>query len=705
MKTRTRRRPRVGKTKGSNQETMDGYYYANSSAYLVQKFSLNSFNRQVDRKGLGRRPDPSFKRKKKRTPKQVVGKLLSGKKCSEIDLQTLGQHFEKFIQAVNLVLTKVYSLHQRAVSVGMKLEASKGQGYVVLREESFLEWKRTNDFGQLVFERMHRNVLETAARIIHSDFTRRKLVNALLEILNKDKKQLRKLVSRKRIPADLVRSVRESGGKKKGSYYHYALAACRQTRNVLDTQLLEDLGSSSSGRSIQRRRVCDLMKSNTVTTALDSMATQVQEWKTKGFPFIQPVFRQTTMEFAASTENTTGQGYWFKEDPERKNEFILYIKTPPGITGHERAPDSPYRSQTLRFRFLDWLPRRAARARNKAREARENGNERRAIELESRAERFEDMSQQLRNTIRLQQHSRELSRLKSRKHTDLKRIAELKENVNLLKQSRRSAPPVLKVRGHRVTLLIPFMSPDEEMLRRVLPAIPRIRRAGVDRGLRHPIVLSVKNGGDSYDETKIGRDELYKKRIVLRERTRVLMSQITRRRNNWEKKRAMVPPPSFILKKERELEAVWAKVRRIDREISHQLAAETVWFCEHRGVKTIYFEDLRYFQPKGGYRTHIWNLSTNLWGQIIEGVRYRRTALGHEYGGVWTVNPALTSQKCSTCGERGIRVKEHDSTKEENGGEYFYCPSCESRLHADMNAARNILKIPSKPIAVDGRNA
>ncbi len=151
-----------------------------------------------------------------------------------------------------------------------------------------------------------------------------------------------------------------------------------------------------------------------------------------GFPFAQPVFRQTTMEFAASTENATGQGYWFKEDPDREDEIILYIKTPPGVTGHERAPDSPYRGQTIRFRFLDWLPRRAARARRKAHEARENGDERRAVELEYRAERFVDMSQQLRNTIKLQQYTRELSFLKSRKAPDEDRLSKVKDATERL---------------------------------------------------------------------------------------------------------------------------------------------------------------------------------------------------------------------------------------------------------------------------------
>jgi len=236
------------------------------------------------------------------------------------------------------------------------------------------------------------------------------------------------------------------------------------------------------------------MKSSAGTANLDIMVSAVADWKNSGFSFTQPVFRKTTMEFAASTENTTGQGYWFKEDPEREDEIILYIKTPPGITGHERTPDSPYRSQTLRFRFLDWLPRRAAHARNKANENREKGNEWKAIELEYRAERFQDMSLQLRNTIRLQQLTRRLSSLKSRKDSDPEEILELKREMGVLKKSRRCAPPVLKVRGHRVTLLIPFKSPDEEMLRRALPITHRVRRAGVDRGLRHPVVLSVRNG-------------------------------------------------------------------------------------------------------------------------------------------------------------------------------------------------------------------
>jgi transposase len=123
-------------------------------------------------------------------------------------------------------------------------------------------------------------------------------------------------------------------------------------------------------------------------------------------------------------------------------------------------------------------------------------------------------------------------------------------------------------------------------------------------------------------------------------------------------------------------------------------------------VKTIYFEDLRSFQGKGGMRRHSWNLSTNLWGMMIEGVRYRRKSMGHRKGGIWMVNPAWTSQTCHVCRERGVRVEDETSVTERKGGEYFHCSECDEHYHADVNAARNIMHIKqSKPSAVSGRTA
>jgi hypothetical protein len=377
----------------------------------------------------------------------------------------------------------------------------------------------------------------------------------------------------------------------------------------------------------------------------------------------------------------------------------LYIKTPAGVLGHDDADtSSPYRNRTISFRFLNWLPEKSVRARKKAKDARDSGDDERAVMLDYRAAVFDDMNQQLLNTITLHRVARSASAAKSKKTTKLS-ICELER----LRRSRRCAPPILRVEGKRVLLLIPFMPLTRELLEKTIPNIPRTARAGADRGLRYPVVISVQGINKQYKERQISHTRLLIKREKLRQRTRILMSQVDRKRNNWEKKRMGLHPPASVLKKERELEAVWLKVRRLDREISHQVASETVWFCERNRVKTIYFEDLKAFQSKAGMHAFSWSLSTNLWGKIIEGVRYRRMALGHRYGGVWTVNPAWTSQTCSGCGERGLRTEDMTSFEEKKGGEYFYCPHCSLHIHADVNAARNISAIQTQPSAVLGR--
>ncbi len=648
---------------------------------------------------MGRKPATSI------IPCEMLQKL-GGRKCNNLDLSVLSQSFSNYRKVVNLILERVYSNTEYANMIGQELEESRGMVYLVLRKEQRLKWKPDNEFGQLVYERLYRNALETAARIIYTNYTRQRLVNSLLDILTSDDKQLLRLMSNRRIPSDLIRSVKDTVQKKSNGSYHYALSACRQVRKVLRIKVREAYPLEEGERRKSTRELLEKdspEKFQTQTLIID----QVREWKKKGFPFLVPTFQKDTVDFAASTENATGQGYWFQQDSEQEDEIILYIKTPPGITGHELDTPSPYKSQTVRLRFLDWFPRKARRARRKAQEARVQGKQQRAIQLDYRAARFEDMSQQLENTVKLQQFTRELARERAQPIKNEVRIQYLKTIIQDLKKSRRSAPPIIKIVGKKVTLTIPFMSPDEDLLRTVLPASTiRKRRAGVDRGLRHSMVVSVKNGDDTFEEIMIGRQELFVKREKLRQVTRILMSQIARRRNNWEKKHAKQQPPANLLKKEQELESIWQKVRRLDKEISHQVAAETVWFCEQHGVKTIYFEDLRSFQGKGGMRRHSWNLSTNLWGMMIEGVRYRREALGHKNGGIWLVNPAWTSQTCHVCGERGVRVENETSTSERKGGEYFHCSKCEEHFHADVNAARNIMYVQQpKPSAVSGRTA
>ena len=101
-----------------------------------------------------------------------------------------------------------------------------------------------------------------------------------------------------------------------------------------------------------------------------------------------------------------------------------------------------------------------------------------------------------------------------------------------------------------------------------------------------------------------------------------------------------------------------------------------------------------------------YNLSSNLWGKVIDTVRYMRESLGHSKYSVWTVNPRYTSQTCHVCGERGKRVEDENSTTKKKGGEYFYCEKCKEHFHADVNAARNIIHVQDNlSSAAPGRSA
>lgn len=160
--------------------------------------------------------------------------------------------------------------------------------------------------------------------------------------------------------------------------------------------------------------------------------------------------------------------------------------------------------------------------------------------------------------------------------------------------------------------------------------------------------------------------------------------------------------PSHLLKKKRHHDAVWARIRRIDREIARQVASRLVWFCEEHEVKTVVFENLKNFSAPSGFKNLSWSLSANLFSRVLDTVRYMRRTIGHNYGGVWTVSPAFTSQTCHQCGERGIRVGSETSTFEVKGGEFFYCEECDEHFHADVNAARNIIHVQQSSV-VSGR--
>jgi len=649
----------------------------------------------VSRRGKGRNPDPSFKKGVNQEHQlRLIAKGI-GKKVRDIDLQIITQHFDNYVKAVNLILERVYSHPNRAQHLGAKLSEYRGRAYTLLRNERDLCYEHNDEFKKLIFERLHRNALEQAGRTVLADYSRRQLFITALDKLHSSNDDVMLLLRRKRIDSGLIRRVRDSCDvvKNNGSGYHYAMGVLRQLRLAIDRHILDTLNIKIGWRGRQRKKVVSLLKttSSDCKQVMKILTSLLMVWKKNGYPFTTPQLRNYSLDFSASSGNGTSQGYWFTKDTERENEILLHLKLPPGIDGKDHE-ESPYKTKALSFRFLNWLPRAAADDRRKSETARQNSDHHRVEQLQFRAVKFEDMHQQLMNTIQFQHSAHRLYRLKQRKGSSPEEIIKLQTKVKELKGSRRSAPPRILLRDGRVTLQIPFLSPNGEVSSKVLGTKIYTTKAGVDRGLRAPVAISVEKE-NSFEDLLITVNHLIEKRERLRKCAYQLISIVTRKKNNWERKRKGLSYPGHILKKDRYINSLWKKVRRLDREVARIIASKTVWFLEEHGVKKVFFEDLRSFQAHAGSKDLSYNLTSNLWGKIIDTVRYMRESLGHSKYSVWTVNPRYTSQTCHVCGERGKRVEDETSTIEKKGGEYFYCDKCDEHFHADVNAARNIIHV------------
>ncbi|MHA1215830.1 MAG: hypothetical protein ACTSPX_00695, partial [Candidatus Thorarchaeota archaeon] len=474
------------------------------------------------------------------------------------------------------VLLRVYSDNELLERLGSELVEKWDHGYVVMKREEALAYKDNEEIRARTYERLYRNVLEQASRIIKTDYMRRQLLGAGLEALNRDTELLKRLLTNKYVPRELVLLMRDSLKRRNGNSYYYALSVARQIRKRLDHVVLESRGEQLGSRRSQRRRVSRYVREDASVMAL-SVRT-VHRWLTEGYPFETPMMRSPTCDFSASTENMPGQGYWFSIDPKRESEILFHLKLPRPLRGR-RHTASPYRVQTLTLRFLDWLPRAAVRDEKRADRAEREGHHLRAQQLRLRAAKMRDQHEQLMNTIELQHAVYRYTRLRARR-ANPRRIEALRARIEELKRLRRSAPPRLIIRGERVVLQIPFLPPHRELLQRVMGEKRYHRRAGADRGVRVPVVLSVSDGNGGHVDEIIEMTELLEKRARLREQTRWLSGEVARKRRNWERKREEVPYPGHLLKKQRHLAAVWRKIRRIDREVARQVASRAVWWCE-----------------------------------------------------------------------------------------------------------------------------
>ena len=135
---------------------------------------------------------------------------------------------------------------------------------------------------------------------------------------------------------------------------------------------------------------------------------------------------------------------------------------------------------------------------------------------------------------------------------------------------------------------------------------------------------------------------------------------------------------------------VSGKERRRVSQTNHETAKAIVQEALRIGAKIIVLEDLTHIREriKAGKRMRT-RLHRWAFRELQSFIKYKAEAVGIE---VVFVDPAYTSQTCSSCGALGNRVRHR-----------FVCPKCGLRAHADVNAGRNLARmggtnVPSRAV-------
>jgi putative transposase len=128
--------------------------------------------------------------------------------------------------------------------------------------------------------------------------------------------------------------------------------------------------------------------------------------------------------------------------------------------------------------------------------------------------------------------------------------------------------------------------------------------------------------------------------------------------------------------KYRKIKRMGNRENRIIKNLNHTISKELVQMAKVQ-YATLVFEDLSGIRNTKK-QNHSFKPFLHSWSfyQLQQFVEYKAKLLGVP---VIYVDPAYTSQDCSKCGERGIRLKKE-----------FKCPACGHVNHADVNAAFTI---------------
>lgn len=129
----------------------------------------------------------------------------------------------------------------------------------------------------------------------------------------------------------------------------------------------------------------------------------------------------------------------------------------------------------------------------------------------------------------------------------------------------------------------------------------------------------------------------------------------------------------------RHLKKMSGREKRFQKDINHQISKQIVQFAKESD-SAIALEDLRNIQKTAKQRRK-YRGTFHRWAffQLRQFISYKAQMIGIP---IIIVNPAYTSQTCSSCGNLGIR-----------NGIQFFCPFCKFQTDSDYNASINIQRV------------
>ena len=130
---------------------------------------------------------------------------------------------------------------------------------------------------------------------------------------------------------------------------------------------------------------------------------------------------------------------------------------------------------------------------------------------------------------------------------------------------------------------------------------------------------------------------------------------------------------------QKKLKELKNKEKNVVKNGAKTVAAQIAEIARRNGAGVWQFEDLQ----KGGMRENSWIARHWAPGMLLDAVRWQASQCGAE---LVLIDPAYTSQRCSTCGH----IDRANRPKGKKGAAEFTCIACGHHENADKNASRNI---------------